>query len=90
MPRPGGARGGAGSAEHMYQVLTDGKADAALAASIFHFNEYSVPNCKKRYGRPRLRLRTSLFEVSGIRQRETWVRRDRRTRIIDAQLKTKR
>ena len=41
------ASGGAGSAEHMYQVLTDGKADAALAASIFHFNEHSVPSVKR-------------------------------------------
>src|SRR3954453_19903909 len=40
------ASGGAGSAEHMYQVLTDGRADAALAASIFHFGTYTVGQVK--------------------------------------------
>jgi cyclase len=40
------ASGGAGSAEHMYQVLTEGKADAALAASIFHFGTYTVGQVK--------------------------------------------
>ncbi|GAB6931698.1 imidazole glycerol phosphate synthase subunit HisF [Calditerricola satsumensis] len=36
------ASGGAGSAEHIYAVLTEGKADAALAASIFHYGETSI------------------------------------------------
>src|SRR5438046_155161 len=35
------ASGGAGSPEHLYQALTVGRADAALAASIFHYNEYA-------------------------------------------------
>ena len=41
------ASGGAGNLEHLYQVLIDGKADAALAASIFHFREYSVKQAKE-------------------------------------------
>jgi cyclase len=41
------ASGGAGSPEHLYQALTEGKADAALAASIFHYGEYPVPVTKK-------------------------------------------
>jgi cyclase len=41
------ASGGAGSPEHMLKVLTDGRADAALAASIFHFNQYSVGQVKQ-------------------------------------------
>src|SRR5947207_893137 len=41
------ASGGAGSPEHLYQILTEGHADAALAASIFHYNEYPVPITKK-------------------------------------------
>jgi cyclase len=41
------ASGGAGSPEHLYQVLTHGCADAALAASIFHYNEYGVAATKK-------------------------------------------
>ena len=40
------ASGGAGSPEHLYQVLTAGGADAALAASIFHYNEYGIPATK--------------------------------------------
>ena len=36
------ASGGAGSLEHLYQVLIDGKADAVLAASIFHYQIYSI------------------------------------------------
>ena len=40
------ASGGAGSPEHMYQVLTQGEADAALAASIFHFGTYTVGQVK--------------------------------------------
>ena len=41
------ASGGAGYPEHLYQVLTAGHADAALAASIFHYNEYGIPATKK-------------------------------------------
>jgi cyclase len=40
------ASGGAGHPEHLYRALTDGKADAALAASIFHYNEYTIPATK--------------------------------------------
>jgi cyclase len=41
------ASGGAGNLKHMAEVLTDGKADAVLAASIFHFGEYKVADVKK-------------------------------------------
>jgi cyclase len=40
------ASGGAGSVEHIYDVLTRGKADAALAASIFHFETVSIADAK--------------------------------------------
>jgi cyclase len=40
------ASGGAGCPEHLYQVLTVGRADAALAAGIFHYNEYGIPATK--------------------------------------------
>ena len=40
------ASGGAGSPEHLFQVLTEGRADAALAASIFHYNEYGIQATK--------------------------------------------
>ena len=41
------ASGGAGSPEHIYRALADGGADAALAASIFHYGEYTVGDVKK-------------------------------------------
>lgn len=40
------ASGGAGNAEHFYEVLTDAQSDAALAASIFHYKETSVAQVK--------------------------------------------
>jgi cyclase len=40
------ASGGAGSSEHFYEVFTEVDADAALAASIFHYKETSVENVK--------------------------------------------
>ena len=41
------ASGGAGTLEHMAEVLLDGKADAVLAASVFHFGKYTVPQVKE-------------------------------------------
>jgi len=41
------ASGGVGNLEHLYEGLTQGAASAALAASIFHFREYSIAECKK-------------------------------------------
>ena len=40
------ASGGAGKQEHFLEVLTEGSADAALAASVFHYGEISIPNLK--------------------------------------------
>ena len=40
------ASGGAGTLKHIYDVLTIGKADAALAASIFHRGTYSINDVK--------------------------------------------
>lgn len=40
------ASGGAGTLDHMVEVLRDGLADAVLAASIFHFGEFTVPETK--------------------------------------------
>ncbi len=41
------ASGGAGKPEHFVEVFTAGKADAALAASVFHYNKYPVPVIKE-------------------------------------------
>ncbi|NNM29378.1 MAG: imidazole glycerol phosphate synthase subunit HisF, partial [Akkermansiaceae bacterium] len=40
------ASGGAGTLDHLVEVLRDGKADAVLAASIFHFGTFTVPEAK--------------------------------------------
>lgn len=40
------ASGGVGTLQHIYQGLTAGGADAALAASIFHYREYTIRQCK--------------------------------------------
>ena len=41
------ASGGAGTLESMAKVLKEGKADAALAASIFHYKKYSIKQVKQ-------------------------------------------
>ena len=41
------ASGGAGKTEHFYEVLTEGCADAALAASLFHFKELTIADLKE-------------------------------------------
>ncbi len=41
------ASGGAGAPEHFYRVFTEGKADAALAASLFHFRELRIADLKR-------------------------------------------
>ena len=41
------ASGGAGTKEHFYEALTEGKADAALAASLFHYKELEIPDLKQ-------------------------------------------
>ena len=41
------ASGGAGNPEHLLDVLTEGKADAALVASMVHYGDYSVSGLKR-------------------------------------------
>jgi cyclase len=47
LPVPVIASGGAGTHHHFIDVFTEGKADAALAASIFHFSEIPIPELKQ-------------------------------------------
>lgn len=68
VPIPLIASGGVGNLEHMADGLTDGQADAVLAASIFHYREYSIGEVKEYLedkGIPvrRLEVRNSRFEV---------------------------
>lgn len=44
------ASGGAGKLEHFYDVLTEGKADAVLAASVFHYKEFTIRRSKNTCG----------------------------------------
>ena len=55
VPVPVIASGGAGKLEHLAEVLQKGKADAVLAASIFHFGTFTIPQAKtflKKQGIP--------------------------------------
>ncbi|WP_145079481.1 imidazole glycerol phosphate synthase subunit HisF [Poriferisphaera corsica] len=51
------ASGGCGSPEHMRQVLTETRADAALAASIFHYGEYTIQETKEYLAKAGLPMR---------------------------------
>lgn len=51
------ASGGGGSTQHFMDAFTHGKADAALAASIFHFGEVSIPNLKKELKNQQITIR---------------------------------
>ena len=53
------ASGGAGTPEHLYEVLTEGKADAALVASMVHYGEYTVPELKQYLSKRGLPIRSS-------------------------------
>ena len=53
------ASGGAGSPEDFLRVLTDGQADAALAASIFHFGTYTVADLKEFLASHNIPVRTN-------------------------------
>jgi len=51
------ASGGCGKLEHFYEVFDEGKADAALAASVFHFRELSIWDVKKYLNSKRIEVR---------------------------------
>ena len=53
------ASGGAGKPEHLYEVLTEGQADAALVASMVHFGDYTVSGLKHYLRELGLPMRTS-------------------------------
>jgi cyclase len=54
------ASGGAGKPEHLYDVLTKGKADAALIASMVHYGTYTISQIK------------SYLDDFGVKIRKTW------------------
>lgn len=54
------ASGGAGNLQHLYQALTTGKADAVLAASIFHYRIYSIRQAKTYLAKRGIPVRTDI------------------------------
>jgi len=54
------ASGGAGKMEHFYDVLTEGMADAALAASLFHYKEIEIMDLKKYLTDKKLPIRNDI------------------------------
>jgi cyclase len=52
------ASGGAGTLEHLREALVEGKADAVLAASIFHYGQYSVGEAKAYLRQRGIEVRT--------------------------------
>jgi cyclase len=53
------ASGGGGRPEHLYDVLTEGHADAALVASVLHYGEYTVRELKEHLHRRGVKVRLS-------------------------------
>jgi cyclase len=51
------ASGGAGNVPHFIDTFTQGKADAALAASVFHFGEISIPELKHQLNQQQIAVR---------------------------------
>ena len=47
VPVPVIASGGAGELAHFYEVLTEGRADAVLAASVFHYGQFTIKQVKE-------------------------------------------
>ncbi|MCK5091773.1 MAG: imidazole glycerol phosphate synthase subunit HisF, partial [Gammaproteobacteria bacterium] len=51
------ASGGVGNLDHLAEGVTKGKADAVLAASIFHFGEYTIMEAKQRMAEQGIEVR---------------------------------
>lgn len=60
------ASGGAGEPSHLYEVLVEGKADAALAASIFHFGTHPVPEVKQYLAKRGVPVRLPVGQPVGM------------------------
>ena len=64
VPVPVIASGGAGNLDHLHQAFTRGKADAVLAASIFHFGTYSIAQAKEYLAEQGVPMRPQQYPVS--------------------------
>jgi imidazole glycerol-phosphate synthase subunit HisF len=65
VPIPVIASGGAGSLEHFYDALIDGHADAALAASLFHYRQLSIAEVKVYLAQRGVPVRSQGLEIPG-------------------------
>jgi cyclase len=65
VPIPVIASGGAGSMEHFYDALIDGHADAALAASLFHYRHLSIAEVKAYLAQRGVPVRSQGLEIPG-------------------------
>jgi cyclase len=65
VPIPVIASGGAGSTEHFYDALIDGHADAALAASLFHYRQLSIAEVKAFLAQRGVPVRSQGFPIPG-------------------------
>ena len=59
------ASGGAGNLNHLYQAITEGEADAVLAASIFHFRKYSLAEAKEYLSLQGVPVRKHTSHING-------------------------
>ena len=64
VPVPVIASGGAGNLDHLHQAFTQGKADAVLAASIFHFGTYSIAQAKEYLEAKGVPMRPQQYPIS--------------------------
>jgi cyclase len=69
------ASGGAGTFEHFFDVFTAGRADAALAASVFHFSEHAVSELKSYLHRRGIPVRRTTLAPNSNLQRPTTTNR---------------
>jgi cyclase len=65
VPIPVIASGGGGTVEHFYQALTAGKADAVLAASVFHYGRMTVPQLKAALRTRGIVVREAVNDAAG-------------------------
>jgi cyclase len=65
VPIPVIASGGAGTLEHFYAALTEGRADAALAASLFHYRQLSIAEVKAYLAQHSVPVRSQGLEIPG-------------------------
>ena len=60
------ASGGVGNLHHLSEGLNEGKASAVLAASIFHYGEYTINEAKSYLREKGIKVRISLFNRSKV------------------------